>query len=97
MKRILVFVFFLICAGSPQAADLESYEFVDRLLSLSEPAAPFIFEDAVVFTASSGLRRVGVAFAHEGFSKVHWFKKLMTPQDITTAPIPPGKKAPEPY
>jgi hypothetical protein len=87
----------LVIAGFARAADLESYEFIDRLLSLSGPGAPEIFEDAVIFTAPSSLRRVGVAFAYERFSKIYWFRQLMIPQDPLDAPILPGKKAPEPY
>jgi hypothetical protein len=89
--------FFLLIAGFARAADLESYEFIDRLLSLSGPGAPEIFEDAVIFTAPSSFRRVGVSFAYENFSKTYWFRQLMIPQDSLDAPIPPGKKVPDPY
>ncbi len=56
-----------------------------------------IFEDSAIFTAPSNLRRVGVAFAHENFSTVYWFKQLLVSQDRLNAPIPPGKKVPDPY
>jgi hypothetical protein len=75
------------------AADLESYEFIDRLLSLTTPGAPEIFDDAVIFTASSGLRRAGIAFAYEDFSKIYWFRQLLIPQDTPETPIPQEKKA----
>jgi hypothetical protein len=97
MKRfltVLFLAFFTLCAG---AADWETAENIDRLLSLSGPEAPVILEDAVLFTASSSLRRVGVAFAYEDFSKIYWFQKLLVPQDPLGAPIPPGKKVPDPY
>ena len=87
----------IIITGFAGAVDTESYEFIDRLLSLPGPGAPEVFEDAVIFTASSALRRVGVAFAHERFSKIYWLRQLMIPQDPLGAPIAPGKKGPDPY
>jgi hypothetical protein len=87
----------LIAAAAAPAVDTESYEFIDRLLSLSGPGAPEVFEDAVIFTASSSFRRVGVAFAYEHFSKIYWFRQLLIPQDSLDAPIPPGKKVPDPH
>jgi hypothetical protein len=97
MKTIMAAVLLALIIGFLGAADTESYEFIDRLLNLSGPGAPEIFEDAVIFTASSARRRVGIAFAHEGFSRVHWFRKLLVPQDPEGAPIPKGRKVPEPY
>ena len=103
MKRICVFIFFIVIAFfSLPAADFEhfdagSYEIADKLLTLSEPGAPMIFEDSAIFTAPSNLRRVGVSFAHENFSTVYWFKQLLVSQDRLNAPIPPGKKVPDPY
>jgi hypothetical protein len=97
MKTVVAAVLCMLAAVAAGAVDIESYEFIDRLLSLSGPGAPQIYEDAVLFTASSSLRRVGVSFAHEGFGKVHWFRQLLVPQDPLGAPIPPGKKTPDPY
>ena len=91
---ILLFVLFAAFAG---AEDWETYEIIDRLLSLTEPGAPFIQDDSVIFTASSQLRSVGVAFANENFAVTHWFRLLMIPQDPLGAPIPAGKKVPDPY
>jgi len=65
-------------AISAAALDHESVRFTDKLLSLTAPRAPEVFEDAVIFTASASRRTVGVAFEHEGYGKVHWFKKLVT-------------------
>ncbi|MDR1105398.1 MAG: glycogen-binding domain-containing protein [Treponema sp.] len=96
MKTIAVVLCMLAAAMAP-AADIESYEFIDRLLSLSGPGAPEVYEDAVLFTAPSSLRRVGVSFANEGFGRVHWFRQLLVPQDPLDAPVPPGKKRPDPY
>jgi len=64
------------------AADIESQEFADFLRGLPGPGAPRLYEDAVVFTASSrDYHRVGIAFAHEGYAPVHWFQNLVTPVD----------------
>jgi hypothetical protein len=78
-------------------ADLESPEFYDFLLTLPATGGPRIFQDAVVFTSSSGNRRVGVSLAAEGFASVHWMRKLMVSQDPQGASIPRGRKAPDPY
>jgi hypothetical protein len=90
-------VFLAVCGGFLTAADLESYQVIDRLLSLSGPAAPMLIDDVIIFTAPSSCRRAGAAFAHEGFSTVHWFRQLLVLQDPLDAPIPPGKKQPEQY
>ena len=82
----LLSIFLFFVAGLGNALDIdsvESHELVDRLLSLSGPGAPEIFEDMVIFTASSSFRRVGVAFASEGFSQVHWLRPLWVRKDIT--------------
>ena len=89
---------FLISLTLPAAgADLESPEFYDLLLNLPKTRGPQIFQDAVIFTSPSSHRRAGVALAAEGFATVHWMRKLMVSQDPLDAPIPPGKKAPDPY
>ena len=90
----MLFTIFAVFAG---ADDWESYHLIDRLLTLPGPGAPVVFEDKVIFTFSSELRRVGIAFAHENFFKVYWFRQLLIPQDRLGAPIPVGKKAPDPY
>jgi hypothetical protein len=103
MKRVksvaltLFFTGILGITGPLNGADTESHLFIDRLLSLEGPGAPEIFEDAVIFTASSSLRRVGVSFANEGFSKVYWLRQLLIPQDPLDAPLGEGKKKPDPY
>ncbi len=92
-------IFALTLVAQAGAVDFESFSFNDRLLSMRGPEAPVIFEDGVIFTAPSTSRRVGIAFAHEGFGRVHWFKKLMKSAD---EPLPadgkkekPSKKAPQ--
>jgi hypothetical protein len=98
MKTIGIITLFAVIAVFPTAADWEeSYHLVERLITLPGPGEPRIIEDSVVFTASSKLRKVGVAFAHEDFSKVYWYRQLMLPQDPVGAPIPPGQKFPDPY
>ena len=106
MKTINAIILFTMAASLSWAADLpsedapadwESYHVIDRLLTIQKPGAPVIYEDYVIFTASSSLRRVGVAFAHENFSRVYWFRQLLASQDPIGAPIPPGKKFPDPY
>jgi len=77
-------LFLIFTAGFGFAVDIESldsYKVTDYLLNLKEPAPPAFIEDMVVFTASSSLRRVGVAFADEGFYKVHWFRQMLVSQD----------------
>ena len=93
----MIILFAMTASFAWAADDWESYQLVQRLLTLQKPGAPVIYEDYVIFTASSDLRRVGVAFAHEHFSRVYWFRKLLNPQDPIGAPIPPGKKFPDPY
>jgi hypothetical protein len=98
MKKLLI----LICAllglaisiGKVQAADLESFDFIDLLLDLREPGKPLVFDDAVVFTASSAYGKVGIAFAHEGYAKIYRFKKLLVPINETAA-FDPESKVPQ--
>ena len=97
MKTIKVLILFNIIAAFSWAADWETYHILNRLLTLPGPGAPVPFEDVVIFTSSSSNRRAGVAFAHEDFSRVYWYRQLLIPQDPLDAPIPPGKKVPDPY
>ena len=93
MKKIrngtLLAVFLIFITGFSYAVDIESietYRLIDRLLRLPGPGAPEIFEDMVIFTASSSHRRVGIAFAHECFAIVHNFRPLFIrrdPRDIS--------------
>ncbi|GHU19538.1 hypothetical protein FACS1894163_12410 [Spirochaetia bacterium] len=99
MKTIIFYaaIFLLATAGSIGAADIESSQFIDHMRSLGSPGAPELYEDSVIFTAPSSHRRVGIAFAHEDFGKVHWLQQFLVPQDPLGAPIPRGKKVPDPY
>ena len=64
-----------------EAEAIDSFEVLGFLLGLSQPAPPEIIDNMVVFTASSSLRRVGIAFADEGFARVHWFRPLKVSED----------------
>jgi hypothetical protein len=101
MKTIRFLLLFVLIASFTQviagAADWETYELIDRLLSMGAPGAPVIYNNFVIFTADSSLRRVGISFAHENFAGVYWFKKLILFQDSLYAQIPPGQKEPDPY
>ncbi|MDR2924315.1 MAG: glycogen-binding domain-containing protein [Treponema sp.] len=84
----------ILTAGLAFAVDIESiesYKVADYLLSLKEPGPPAFIEDMVVFTASSSQRRVGVAFADEGFSEVHWFRQMVINQDPLDIALDPKK------
>jgi hypothetical protein len=90
MKKLILLTLLMAIIGTIGALDTESYHFIDRLLSLSGPGGPQIFEDGILFTAPSSHRRVGIAFAHEGFARVYWFQKLMVLEE--PGEIPPGAK-----
>jgi len=81
MKTIVIFCLLIVVASFSWADDWESYEILDRLLTIRTPGAPVIVENYVIFTADSSLRRVGVAFAHENFANLYWFRPLTIPQD----------------
>jgi hypothetical protein len=84
---------FITLIGASEALDTQSYEFIEYLLSRTAPGAPETFEDAIVFTAPSHYKRVGIAFAGENFERIHWFKKLLVPID-DAEPIDPQQKIP---
>ena len=96
---LLILLFFVCFPGFSAAADAdpESYYVIDRLLSMTGPGAPEIIDDSILFTYTSACRRVGIAFAHEGFSRVHWFRLLLVPQDPLTELIAATQKKPELY
>jgi hypothetical protein len=90
--------FFVLAAGFSQAIDIESvdsYQLHDHLVSITGPGAPEIIDNMIIFTAPSSLRRVGIAFADEGFAKVHWFRQLLAMRDPME--IPHTEKKPNPY
>jgi len=75
----------------------ETYELVNRLISITTPQAPFVHDDFAVFTANSSLRRIGVSFAHENFENIYWFRQLLISQDSMNPILLPGEKEPSPY
>jgi len=100
MKTIVLLVIFILLTafspGNSNAADWETYELIDRLLGIQRPEPPVIHENAIIFTADSSLRRVGVAFAHENFANVYWFRQLLVPQDLLNPILLPGERTPSP-
>ncbi|MDR2500553.1 MAG: isoamylase [Treponema sp.] len=98
MKRYITSALLVLIIGNIEALDTDSYQFIDHLLGLKAPAAPELFEDGLIFTAPSSYRSVGIAFAHEGFSRIYWFQKLMAPQSAGGIPenIPRSKRKKEP-
>jgi hypothetical protein len=84
MRKIMILTLLIAIIGNIEAIDMESYQFINHLLNIQEPAAPEVFEDGVIFTAPSAHRRVGVSFAHEGFARVYWFRQLLKAKDTLT-------------
>ncbi|MDR0599348.1 MAG: glycogen-binding domain-containing protein [Treponema sp.] len=71
----------LEAAGNSGFAEAESLPIMDYLLGLREAEKPHVIDDTVIFTVPSTYRRVGIAFGHEGFGKVYWFRRLMVPNE----------------
>jgi hypothetical protein len=101
MKRIFTFAFFTLIAVFPLAAEWETYEIISKLLSLPGPSAPVIQDNSltsqavVIFTVPSTMRKVGIAFSHEKFANVYWFRHLIVPQDWTAPVLLPGQLVPD--
>jgi hypothetical protein len=95
MKKFIFSILLVHTIGTLGALDLQSYDFIEYLLTLKAPSSPFVFDDAVIFTAPSTYRKVGIAFAHEDFAKIHWFKKLLIPIADTPEFDPESKIDPE--
>lgn len=88
MKRFVLFFLLILSQTALFCLDAESFRFIDHLLSIKRASTPEIFDDAVIFTFPSSAHRVGVAFAHEGFGRVYWFKKLMRVENtVETEPV----------
>jgi hypothetical protein len=84
MRKNVILMLLVVIIGNIEAIDTESYQFINHLLTIREPGAPEIFDDGIIFTAPSTHRRVGISFAHEGFSRVYWFEKLLKAKDELT-------------
>ena len=91
MKTFITAVLLTLIIGNIPAVDIGSLQFIDHIRSIAAPGRPEIFENGVLFTASSSLRRMGISFAHEGYAKVHWFRQLMIPRDSADLLLPNGK------
>ena len=81
MKAYFTAMLLVLIIGNIGAVDTESYQFIDYLRSLPGPGMPQVFQNGVVFTAPSSFNRVGISFAHENYSRVHWFRHLLIPGD----------------
>jgi hypothetical protein len=84
MRNIIILTLLIVSIGNIEAIDTESYQFINHLLTIPGPRSPEVFDDGVIFTAPSSHRRVGISFAHEGFSRVYWFQKLLKAKDELT-------------
>ena len=81
MKTLTTTALLILIIGNIWAVDIESYQFIDHLRAISAPGKPEIYEDEVLFTVPSSFNRVGISFAHEGYARVYWFKRLLIPKD----------------
>jgi hypothetical protein len=99
-KPLGTLILLLIIVGNAQAQDTAgtgySHELSERLLTLTKPSAPEVFDGQVIFTLSSVYRRAGVAFAHENWAKIHRFRKLELPLD-DVAPFAEDSKIPRQF
>jgi hypothetical protein len=87
-----MFLFFII--GNIGALDMDSYEFTEHFSRIKKADKPEIVEDGVLFTAPSSYRSVGIAFAHENFARVYWFRKFLSLAD--QGPPPESGRQPPP-
>ncbi|MDR2194928.1 MAG: glycogen-binding domain-containing protein [Treponema sp.] len=93
-SKVVFTLFLLFIIGTTYALDTSSYQFINYLVNLKSSGAPEVIEDSILFTAPATYNKVGIAFAHEGFSKVYWFQKLLIPDDMPTPQLTESKKAP---
>ena len=82
MKAFITAVLLILIIGNIGAVDIDSFQFIDYLRAKTAPGKPEIYENSAVFTAPSAFQRVGISFAHEGYSRVHWFRRLMIPANM---------------
>jgi hypothetical protein len=82
MKTIMTALLLCFIIGNIRAVDTESYQFIDHLLNIPGARAPELFEDGVIFTAPATYKRVGIAFAHEGFALIRWFQIRTKPESV---------------
>jgi hypothetical protein len=94
MKKHIRLMFLIFIIGNIGALDTDSYDFNDRLFRITTAGEPEIIGDGVLFTAPSSYRSVGIAFAHESFTRIYWFRKLLTL--VEQGPPPENGKQPPP-
>jgi hypothetical protein len=91
-SKAIFTLFLLFIIGTIGALDTSSYQFINHVVNLKNSGAPEAIEDGILFTAPATYRKVGIAFAHEGFSKVYWFQKLLIPDDTPNPQSVESKK-----
>jgi hypothetical protein len=94
MKKYIRLMFLFLIIGNIEALDTDSYEFSERLIQVKAADKPEIIDDGVLFTAPSSYRSVGIAFSHENFAQIYWFRKLLTLAE--QGPPPENGKQPPP-
>lgn len=89
-------ILLLIIIGKGEAQNIARVEYNDELseylLTLTQPIAPVVIDGQVIFTLPSTYRRAGVAFAHENWAKIHWFRRLELPVDDVAPFVEKSKK-----
>ncbi len=81
IKLKVITIYLLLIIGTINALDTSSSQFISLLVNLQEAGTPQVIDDGVLFTVPASFGRVGIAFAHEGFATMHWFRKLLVPED----------------
>lgn len=79
MRVFILTALLVLIIGNIGAVDTQSLQFIDHIRAISAPRAPEIINGGVLFTASSAFNRVGISFAHEGYSRVHWMQRMINP------------------
>jgi len=106
MKTISIFTILILSVSfapvfltAQQTAEFEweTFEIIDRIMSIREPGAPIIYDNFVIFSADSSIRRVGISFAYENFSNIYWYRPLLVSQDRANPILLPGEKVPSRY
>lgn len=77
MKKI-VFCFLLILLTIPLfALPEENYDVQNLIAGIQRAGPPVVKNGYIIFTAEKNNRHVGIAFAHEHYSTVHSFERLV--------------------